>query len=97
MRKTRNVSRKPALFVEVLQSHGHHMNQPSTFRSDDGDTVRDLQLSRNPHAEPRLDWFHLARRLTILQQTAQGLPQTISDEAETYRLRAIRGCGRWNG
>jgi hypothetical protein len=26
-------------------------------------------------------------RLTVLQQTAKGLPQTISDEKETHRLR----------
>jgi hypothetical protein len=26
-------------------------------------------------------------RRTVLQQTAKGLPQTISDEKETYRLR----------
>jgi len=55
--------------------------------SDGGDTVRDLQLYLNPYAEHLLDWFHLAMPLTILQQIAKGLPQTISDEEETYRLR----------
>jgi hypothetical protein len=39
--------------------------------------VRDLQLYLNPHAEHLLDWFHLAMRLTVLQQTAKGLPLTI--------------------
>jgi hypothetical protein len=72
---------------EVLKSQGHQMNQPLTFLSHGGDTVRDLQLYLNPHAEHLLDWFHLARRLTVMQQTAKGLPQTIQDEEETYPLR----------
>jgi hypothetical protein len=63
------------------------MNQQITFLSDGGDTVRKLQLYLNPQAEHLLDWFHLAMRLTVLQQTAKGLPQTISVEDETYRLR----------
>jgi hypothetical protein len=71
---------------EVLQAQGHRMNQQITFLSDGGDTVRDLQLYLNPHAEHLLDWFHLAMRLTVLQQTAKELPQTISVEDETYRL-----------
>src|SRR5262249_8328360 len=32
-------------------------------------------------------WFHLAMRLTVMQQTAKGLPQTIQDEEATYTLR----------
>jgi hypothetical protein len=42
----------------------------------------------NPHAEHLLDWFHLARRLTVMQQTAKGLPETIHNEEETSMLRA---------
>jgi hypothetical protein len=72
---------------EVLQSQGLQMNQQLTFLSDGGDTVRDLQFYMSPEAEHLLDWFHLAMRLTVLQQTAKGLPETISDEEETYRLR----------
>jgi hypothetical protein len=59
---------------EVLQSQGHQLNQQITFLSDGGDTVRELQLYLNPHAEHLLDWFHLTMRLTVLQQTAKGLP-----------------------
>ena len=84
--QTLDTKPKRRLF-EVLQSQGHQMNQQITFLSDGGDTVRDLQLYLNPHAEHLLDWFHLAMRLTVLQQTAKGLPQTISVEDETYRLR----------
>src|SRR5215510_2957980 len=72
---------------EALQSQGHQMNQQVTFRSDGGDTVRDLQLYLNPQAEHLLDWFHVAMRLTVMQQTAKGLPQTIQDEEATFTLR----------
>jgi hypothetical protein len=72
---------------EVLQSQGLQMNQQLTFLSDGGDTVRDLQLYLSPEAEHLLDWFHLAMRLTILQQTAKGLPETTNDGEETYTLR----------
>jgi hypothetical protein len=89
---------------EVVQSQGLQMNQQLTFLSDGGDTVRDLQLSMSPEAEHLLDWFHLAMRLPVLQQTAKGLPQTISDEDETYRLRdpVVRSLERlkwllWHG
>jgi hypothetical protein len=101
--QTLDTKPKRRLF-EVLQSQGHQMNQQLTFLSDGGDTVRDLQLYLNPQAEHLLDWFHLAMRLTIMQQTAKGLPQTIHDEEETYTLRdpVVRSLERlkwslWHG
>jgi hypothetical protein len=84
--QTLDTKPKRRLF-EVLQSQGHQMNQQITFLSDGGDTVRDLQLYLNPHAEHLLDWFHLAMRLTVLQQTAKGLPDQTRDEEEAYPLR----------
>jgi hypothetical protein len=72
---------------EVLQSQGHQLNQQSTVLSDGGDTVRELQLSLNPHAEHLLDWFPVAMRLTVLQQTAKGWPEQIRDEEQDYPLR----------
>jgi len=72
---------------EVLQSQGLQMNQQVTFMSDGGDTVRDLQLYLSPEADHLLDWFHLAMRLTVLQQTAKGFPEKTSDGEETYELR----------
>jgi hypothetical protein len=72
---------------EVLQSQGHQLNQQITFLSDGGDTVRELQLYLNPHAEHILDWFHATMRLTVLQQTAKGLPDQIRDEEGDYPLR----------
>ena len=72
---------------EVLQSQGHQLNQQITFLSDGGDTVRELQLYLNPYAEHLLDWFHVAMRLTVLQQTAKGLPDQTRDEEQDYPLR----------
>jgi hypothetical protein len=74
---------------ELLTAQGMQMNQQVTFLSDGGDTVRDLQLYLNPQAEHLLDWFHLTMRLTVLQQTAKGLPQVIhvEDGEEPYVLR----------
>jgi hypothetical protein len=72
---------------KVLQSQGHQLNQQITFLSDGGDTVRALQLYLNPHAEHLLDWFHVAMRLTLLQQTAKGLPDQTRDEEVDYPLR----------
>src|SRR5882724_2006924 len=72
---------------ELWQSQGLQMNQQLTFPSDSGDTVRDLQWYLSPEAEHLLDWFHVAMRLTVLQQTAKGLPETTSDGEDTYTLR----------
>jgi hypothetical protein len=72
---------------EVLTSQGFQLHQQLTFLSDGGDTVRDLQLYLSPEAEHLLDGFHLAMRLTVLQQTAKGLPLTVQDEEDTYVLR----------
>jgi hypothetical protein len=101
--QTLDTKPKRRLF-EVLQSQGHQMNQQITFLSDGGDTVRDLQLYLNPHAEHLLDWFHLAMRLTVLQQTAKGLPDKTRDEEEEYPLRdpVVRNLERlkwylWHG
>jgi hypothetical protein len=71
----------------VLQSQGHQLDQRITFLSDGGDTVRGLQLYLNLHAEHILDWFHVAMRLTVLQQTAKGLPEKTLDEETDYPLR----------
>jgi predicted nucleotidyltransferase len=73
---------------EVLKGQGMQFNQQITFLSDGGETVRNLQLYLNPEAEHLLDWFHITMRLTVLKQTAKGLPMAISDEDdEKYDLR----------
>ena len=72
---------------EVLKGQGMQPNQPITFLSDGGDTVRNLPLYLSPEAEHLLDWFHVTMRLTVLRQTAKGLPKTFDDEEQQYELR----------
>src|SRR5215475_6039325 len=72
---------------EVRQSQGHQLNQQSTLLSDGGGTVRELQLYLNPHAEHLLAWCYVTMRLTVLQQTAKGLPEQTRDEEQDYPLR----------
>jgi hypothetical protein len=72
----------------VLRSQGMSMNQQLEFLSDGGEDVRNVQLYLNPEAEHLLDWFHLTMRLTVLLQTAKGVPEKIQDEdGEESELR----------
>jgi hypothetical protein len=72
---------------EVLKSQGMQLNQQIVFLSDGGENVRNLQLYLNPEAEHMLDWFHVTMRLTVLNQTAKGLPMTFNDEGKVYELK----------
>jgi hypothetical protein len=49
--------------------------------------VRNVQLYLNPQAEHLLDWFHLTMRLTVLNQTAKGLPERVGEGEDQYELR----------
>jgi hypothetical protein len=65
---------------EVLKSQGMQANQQVTFLSDEGDTVRDLQMYLHPEAEHLLDWFHVAMRITVMGQMAKGLaPREVTE------------------
>ncbi len=75
------------VFMELLKSQGMQENQQVTFLSDGGDDVRNLQLYLNPQAEHLLDWFHITMRLTVMLQTAKGLPEKTGEGEETYELR----------
>jgi hypothetical protein len=55
--------------------------------SDGGDTVRNLPRYLNPEAEHLLDWFHVTMRLTVLNQTAKGLPMTVGMDDDRRELR----------
>ncbi len=71
----RSVDPKPKRrLFELLQSQGMQANQQVTFFSDGGDTVRTLPEYLHPEAEHILDWFHLAMKITVLQQCGRGLP-----------------------
>ena len=73
---------------EVLKGQGLQLNQHIVFFSDGGDNVRNLQRYLSPEAEHVLDWFHVTMRLTVLRQTAKGLPMTVGTDDETRELRA---------
>ena len=73
---------------EVLRSQGLTINQQVEFLSDGCEDVRNVQLYLNPEAEHLLDWFHLTMRLTVLLQTAKGIPEKIGEDEEQYELRS---------
>jgi hypothetical protein len=58
---------------ELLRTQGVHANQPVTFLSDGGETVRNLQMYLNPLAEHLLDWFHISMKLTVMGQMNKGM------------------------
>jgi len=66
---------------ELLVSQGIAMNQEVTFMSDGACNLRDLQYYMRPNAEHVLDYFHIAMRITVLQQMARGLPRPLSSAA----------------
>ena len=74
---------------EVLRSQGLTMNQQVEFLSDGGEDVRNVQFYLNPEAEHLLDWFHVTMRLTVLLQTAKGMPEKIGEGEEQYELRPV--------
>jgi hypothetical protein len=63
---------------ELLVKQGVAMNQEVTFMSDGACNLRDLQYYMRPNAEHVLDYFHIAMRITVLQQMARGLPPPLS-------------------
>ena len=73
---------------ELLKNQGMQENQEIVFLSDGGEDVRNLQLYLNPQAEHLLDWFHVTMRLTVLKQTAKGLPETVGEGEEQQPLRS---------
>ena len=70
--------------VEVKREQGLQANQDVTFLTDGGYEVRALTELVTPEAEHVLDWFHIAIRLTVLEQYARGVSH--HDEAEGARL-----------
>ena len=73
---------------EVLKSQGMQENQQVVFLSDGGEDVRNLQFCLNPQAEHLLDWFHVTMRLTVLTQTAKGLPEMVGEGEGQQLLRS---------
>jgi hypothetical protein len=73
---------------ELLGNQGMQENQQIVFLSDGGEDVRNLQLYLNPQAEHLLDWFHVTMRLTVMTQTAKGLPEMVGEGEDQEPLRS---------
>ena len=65
---------------EVMRQQGLQANQDVTFLTDGGEEVRSLTELVTPEAEHVLDWFHIAMRLTVLEQYARGVAHHDADE-----------------
>ena len=63
---------------ELMKSQGMQENQQVLFLSDGGDTVRNLQAYLHPSSEHVLDWFHVAMRLTVMNQQTKGVAEEDS-------------------
>ncbi len=83
---------------ELLKSQGMQENQQLLFMSDGGESVRRVQAYLHPFSEHLIDWFHIAMRLTGLQQQTKGLqeqwPQTGA--AVSKRLESVKHL-LWHG
>ncbi|MBV9490000.1 MAG: ISKra4 family transposase [Verrucomicrobia bacterium] len=82
-----------------LEGLGLQEDQPVTFLSDGGDTVRDLPVGLHPHSEHLLDWFHTTMRLTEMTRLAKGVreadqPELSADLEEM--LEHLKG-NLWHG
>lgn len=75
---------------EVLQAQGLQMNQAVTFLTDGGDTVRDLTEGHSPLASHILDWFHIAMRLTVLNQMGKSVPVEHKGEKFEKELERVK-------
>ena len=75
---------------DVLQAQGLQMNQAVTFLTDGGDTVRDLTEGHSPQSSHILDWFHVAMRLTVLNQMAKGVPVGQKGEKFEKELERVK-------
>jgi virulence-associated protein VapD len=74
------------------------MNQQITFLSDGEETVRDLQFYLSPEPRHILDWFHLAMRLTVLDQYTKGLVHHDQQPGEEIRQKLERlKWALWHG
>ncbi len=86
--------RKPKRrLFEIMRQQGLRANQDVTFLTDGGEEVRALTELVTPEAEHVLDWFHIAMRLTVLEQYARGVAH--HDEKEGERRLSELGRTKW--
>lgn len=83
---------------DLLVDQGVAMNQEVTFMSDGASNLRDLQYYMRPNAEHLLDYFHIAMRITVLQQMVRGLPAPFSDTIP-YAIQILESVKHnlWHG
>ena len=86
--------RKPKRrLFDVLTSQGLQANQDVTFLTDGGEEIRALTEQITPESEHVLDWFHIAMRVTVLEQYARGVAHY--DEAAGQRLLELLESIKW--
>ena len=77
---------------QFLDHEGIQSQQPVTFLSDGGDTVRQAQFGARLHGEWVLDWFHIGMRFQHLEQLAKGLIDSENGQnSGNFHKRPI-GC-----
>src|SRR5271165_5373050 len=83
---------------ELMKSQGMQENQQVVFMSDGGENVRRVQEYLHPFSEHLIDWFHIAMRLTVLQQQTKALqeerPETGAEVSK--RLESVKHL-LWHG
>src|SRR4051794_8222739 len=85
-------------FREVLRTQALPVTQPVTMLTDGGDSVAGLVGELSPGAVHIVDWFHIAMRLTGLDQYVKGLAHHNPVEALALQHRLERIQWRlWHG
>lgn len=90
----------PGRMLQFLDHEGIAADEPVTFLSDGGDTVRQPQFGFFMRGEWVLDWFHVGMRFQQLIQLAKGLgdsedahtPDDIVKELHRAKWHLWHGC-----
>lgn len=78
-----------------VKDEGLRSDEPITFLSDGGDTVRQTQTGFGPRGEYVLDWFHIGMRFQNLTQLAKGLQEADDSPKCEAILKDIEGA-KWH-
>ncbi|SOE86862.1 hypothetical protein SAMN05446935_7379 [Burkholderia sp. YR290] len=81
--------------LAFLAQEGVGADQPVTFLSDGGDTVRRAQLDFGDCGERVLDWFHVAMRVQNLEQMIKGLPDRDERSSVDVLIDRLRSA-KWH-
>jgi hypothetical protein len=93
-----NQEDEPRRLRDVLRDQGLPLNQTITVLTDGGDSVRAFVGELSVGDRHCLDWFHIAMRLTGLDQYAKGLAHDNPIEAVALQSRLERIKWRlWHG